>query len=85
MKKNETALDTLARISELEEENFKLKRQNKILKYEALPPLEKKWAERAWKVSGGSTIFENSFDDFRCSYIDRMEMEDAHLEDLPFD
>lgn len=85
MKKKETASDVLARINELEEENFKLKRQNKILKYEALPPLEKEWAERAWKIANGSSIFDKSFDDFRCSYMDRKEMEDVHLEDLPFD
>lgn len=74
----------LKRINELEEENYKLKRENKILRYEALPSLEKEWAERAWRVVNGSSIFDKSFDDFRCSYMDRVEMENTHLEDLPF-
>lgn len=80
MKKNETSLDVLARLNELEEENYKLKRQNKILRYEWLPQLEQEWAERAWRVVNGSDVLNKSFDDFRCDYVDRKEMDES----LPF-
>ncbi len=77
-------VDALKRINELEEENYQLKRKNKILRFKELPQDEQYGAERAYRLMKWETgEFINTLDWFRVSYIDKMDVELTEL--LPFD
>lgn len=69
------AMDALKKLPWLEEENKKLRRENKILRFDALSTLEKSWAERAFRVIHWSNQFNFSLDNFKCDYIDKKDFE----------
>lgn len=85
------AMDALKRLPLVEEENRKLKKENKILRFDALPTLEKSWAERAFRVIHWSNLSNFSLDSFKCDYIDKKDFErkpyniEDMCADLPFD
>ena len=81
---NQEITDAMAaakRLPWIEEENRKLKKENKILKFNLLPDKEKEWAERAFRVIYWSRCVDYSYDDFMCNYMDKKEFDES----LPFD
>lgn len=80
------AFDALKRIEELERENKKLIKRNKLLRYNLLKEDERRGVENSFKMMNPTAdlMWGQEREDFRANYIDYKDSLPMKIDELPF-